>query len=75
MFMQLLNGVLVALAGELAAELRPDGTLVASGIFVDRETEVRDAFAVVGLEVRDRAAEGDWVALEAVRAARTAIGR
>ena len=71
----LIAGVLVALAGELAAELRPDGTLVASGIYVDRETEVRDAFAVVGLEVRDRAAEGDWVALEAVRAARTAIGR
>ncbi|HEY7971146.1 MAG TPA: 50S ribosomal protein L11 methyltransferase, partial [Candidatus Limnocylindrales bacterium] len=42
----LIAGVLVALAGELAAELRPDGTLVASGIYVDRETEVRDAFAV-----------------------------
>jgi ribosomal protein L11 methyltransferase len=71
----LIAGVLVALADELASELRPGGTLVASGIYVDRETEVRKAFATVGLEVRDRAAEGDWVALEAVRSAPTAIGR
>jgi ribosomal protein L11 methyltransferase len=71
----LIAGVLVALARELAAEIRPGGTLVASGIYVDRETEVRDAFAAVGLEVGDRSAEGDWVALEAVRAAGAARGR
>jgi ribosomal protein L11 methyltransferase len=71
----LIAGVLVALAHELAAEVRPGGVLVASGIYVDRETEVRDAFAAVGLEVRDRSAEGDWVALEAIRTAGTATGR
>jgi ribosomal protein L11 methyltransferase len=70
----LIAGVLVALAHELAAEVRPGGILVASGIYVDRETEVRDAFAAVGLEVRDRSAEGDWVALEAIRTAGTATG-
>jgi ribosomal protein L11 methyltransferase len=71
----LIAGVLVGLASELAAELRPGGTLVASGIYIDRETEVREAFAAVGLEVGDRSAEGDWVALEAVRTAGAATGR
>jgi ribosomal protein L11 methyltransferase len=71
----LIAGVLVALARELAEELRPGGTLVASGIYVDRETEVREAFARVGLEVGDRSAEGDWVALEAVRTAGAGSGR
>ena len=48
-------------------ELRPGGILLASGIFVDREGDVRDAFETAGLEVTARTAEGDWVALEAVR--------
>ena len=63
----LIAGVLVALAPDLAAELRPGGVIVASGIFVDRETDVRSAFADAGLEVSARDAEGDWVALRAVR--------
>lgn len=65
----LIAGVLVPLAGPLAGELRPAGTLLASGIFVDRETEVREAFATAGLDVSGRAVEGEWVALEAVRRA------
>ena len=65
----LIAGVLVGLAGELGAELRPAGTLLASGIFIDREVEVREAFEAEGLTVRGRTAEGDWVALEAVRRA------
>ena len=34
---------------------------------MDRESEVRDAFAAAGLEVTARHEEGDWVALEAIR--------
>ncbi len=64
----LIASVLVVLATPLCDELRPGGTLLASGIFVDREDEVRAAFATVGLEVAERTAEGDWVALEAHRA-------
>jgi ribosomal protein L11 methylase PrmA len=41
--------------------------VLASGIFVDREAEVAAAFARAGLTVTGRSAEGDWVALEAVR--------
>ena len=63
----LIAGVLVPLAPALYAELRPGGTLLASGIFVDRETDVSAAFEAAGLAVAGRSAEGDWVALEAVR--------
>jgi len=65
----LIAGVLVPLAPALREEMRPGGTLLASGIFVDRETEVATAFATAGLTVTGRTAEGDWVALEAVRGA------
>ena len=54
-------------ASLLRDEVRPGGTLVASGIFVDREGDVRDAFEAAGLTVTGRTTEGDWVALEAVR--------
>jgi ribosomal protein L11 methyltransferase len=63
----LIAGVLVALAPLLRDELRPGGTLLASGIFIDRETEVGRAFESVGLRVTDRSIEGDWIALEARR--------
>jgi ribosomal protein L11 methyltransferase len=63
----LIAGVLVSLAAGLHGELRQGGSLLASGIFVDREREVRKAFGTVGLEVTERIAEGEWVALEAVR--------
>ena len=64
----LIAGVLVSLAPVLRSELAPGGRLVASGIFVDREAEVRAAFESAGLVVRDRTADGDWVALEATSA-------
>ena len=63
----LIASVLVALAPLLRDELRAGGTLLASGIFVDREADVRTAFEAVGLHVTARTAEGEWVALETVR--------
>lgn len=65
----LIAGVLVPLAAALRDELRPGGTLLASGIFVDREAEVRAAFEENGLVVAGRSEEGEWVALEATRSA------
>jgi ribosomal protein L11 methyltransferase len=65
----LIASVLIALAVPLRDELRPGGSLLASGIFVDREREVREAFAAAGLEVASRLVEGDWVALMAARSA------
>jgi len=63
----LIASVLVALAADLFGELGPRGRLLASGIFVDREDDVRAAFESAGLRVLGRDAEGDWVALEAER--------
>ncbi len=63
----LIASVLIALAEPLRDELRPGGALLASGIFIDREEAVRSAFTTVGLVVTARTAEGEWVALEAVR--------
>jgi ribosomal protein L11 methyltransferase len=65
----LIAGVLVPLAPLLRDELRPGGSLLASGIFVDREPEVQAVFKTVGLRVVGRFTEGDWVAVEALREA------
>jgi ribosomal protein L11 methyltransferase len=63
----LIAGLLVGLAAALHNELKPGGALLASGIFVDREAEVRAALEAAGLTIDARSAEGDWVALEAFR--------
>jgi ribosomal protein L11 methyltransferase len=54
------------LAVPLRAELKPGGRILASGIFRDRETDVRVAFEAAGLRLARRWAEDDWVALEAI---------
>ena len=64
----LIAGLLVELAPHLAQELVPGGTLIASGIFVDREPQVRAALEAAGLGILHRGHESDWVALEATRA-------
>jgi ribosomal protein L11 methyltransferase len=63
----LIANMLVDLADALRAELRTDGNLIASGIFVDREEDVRTAFLAAGLELADAWHETDWVAIQAVR--------
>jgi ribosomal protein L11 methyltransferase len=63
----LIASLLIDLAGALSKSVRVRGVLVASGIFSDRESEVRSAFASAGLRVVGDSREGDWVALECVR--------
>ncbi|MDQ6794582.1 MAG: 50S ribosomal protein L11 methyltransferase [Chloroflexota bacterium] len=63
----LIASLLIELAMPLRDELVPGGVLLASGIFVDREGDVRAALASAGLHVTGRAVEGDWVVLEARR--------
>ena len=63
----LIASLLVQLAVPLRDEMAPGGRLLASGIFRDREDDVR-AFEAVGLRLGRRWAEEDWVALEAIRA-------
>lgn len=76
-FANLVASLLVELAAHLAATVRPGdgspgngGRLLASGIFVDREPEVRRAFVAAGLRVLGRDQETDWVALDLERPAR-----
>jgi ribosomal protein L11 methyltransferase len=63
----LVASLLVTLAGPLHDELVPGGHILASGIFRDREGDVRAAFEAAGLRMCRRWVEEDWVALEAVR--------
>jgi len=61
----LIASLVVDLAAGFAREMRPGGRLLASGIFVDREADVRRAFKTAGLTPSGRWVEGEWVALEA----------
>jgi ribosomal protein L11 methyltransferase len=63
----LIASLLVMLAEPLRDELAPGGRILASGIFRDREGDVRTAFEAAGMTVTRRWAEEDWVALEATR--------
>ena len=73
-FANLVASILVDLAALLAATVRAGdgsprsgGRLLASGIFIDREPEVRRAFVAAGLRVVGREQETDWVALDLER--------
>ena len=65
-FANLIAGLLVDLAAELAAVVARGGVLLASGIFRNRESDVVSALESAGLSVTGRRAEGDWVALQAM---------
>lgn len=58
----LVASLLVDLAPHLAGELAPGGVLVASGIVLERATEVEAALGEAGLVLTDRLVEGDWIA-------------
>jgi len=62
----LIAGVVIEIAPDLAGELVPGGTLIASGIFIDREVAARQALEAAGFEITGRWDESDWVALEAI---------
>jgi len=62
----LIASLLVQLAEPLRRELVPGGRILASGIFRDREGDVRTAFEAVSLTLGRRWVEDDWVALEAI---------
>ena len=55
--------VLVELAGELVETLRPDGTLIASGVLEERGDEVRDAMLAAGFVELETQQTEDWLAL------------
>jgi ribosomal protein L11 methyltransferase len=54
---------LLGLAADAYARLAPGGVLILSGIFVWQETQLREAYQSLGLELTQRLALKDWVAL------------
>ncbi len=63
----ILASVIIELSKSLYALLQPGGTLISSGIFIDRGEAVVEALSRVGLPVRERVQEGDWLCLVSVR--------
>ena len=55
--------VLVELAGDLVETLKPDGTLVASGVLEERGDEVREAMLAAGFVELETQQTEDWLAL------------
>ena len=60
----ILAGVIMDLADDLAGILRPGGLLITSGIIDTRADEVARRLADSGLELRAMEREGEWVALQ-----------
>lgn len=59
----IIDGVLLVLADDLAKAMKPAGTLVLSGILTDREDEFHQKFAAsTGLKEHRRVRMGEWCA-------------
>lgn len=59
----IIDGVLIVLAKDLAATVKAGGTLILSGILTDRENEFHREFAqLTGLVEQRRVREGEWCA-------------
>ncbi len=61
----ILAEVVADLAPDLAAVLRPGGTIITSGILDYKAEDVMEAFGAVGIQVVESMQEEDWVALAA----------
>jgi ribosomal protein L11 methyltransferase len=63
----ILASVIIELSKSLYGLLKPGGTLITSGIFIERGDAVIDALDRAGLPVREKKREGDWLCLISVR--------
>jgi ribosomal protein L11 methyltransferase len=63
----ILAEVIVTLANEVAARLKPGGLVIASGIIKARQKAVEEAFEAAGLPVQRVEHQGEWVLVEARR--------
>ena len=67
----ILSQVILSLLDQgLGDVIRPGGMVIASGIIDDQERQVRAKFAEKGIEIVDRRAEQDWIALTGHKPAR-----
>ncbi|MEO8286945.1 MAG: 50S ribosomal protein L11 methyltransferase [Chloroflexota bacterium] len=63
----ILASTIIELSKSLYALLEPGGTLITSGIFIERGDLVIEVLEKVGLPVREKKREGDWLCLISVR--------
>lgn len=63
----ILASVIIELTRPLHTLLVPGGTLISSGIFIDRGDAVVEALTKAELPVKERVQEGDWLCLVSVR--------
>jgi ribosomal protein L11 methyltransferase len=59
----ILASVIIDLSGSLYELLEPGGTLISSGIFIERGEKVKEALNAAGPPVRVEKQEGDWLCL------------
>lgn len=64
----ILATVIIELSKSLYSLLAPGGIIITSGIFIERGDSVIEALEKVGLPVRERRQEGDWLCLVSDRA-------
>ncbi len=59
----IISGVLVSIASDIAARLAPAGAVILSGILTGQEDEVAAAMNAAGLVLREQLIDGKWVSL------------
>ncbi len=64
----ILSSILIALAAQLAARVRPGGRLLLSGILTSESDDVADALALHGMTERDRLSDSEWACIVMERA-------
>ena len=63
----ILADIILGMAPTLRDALRPNGTLIASGIIDTRAEDVRRGLTAAGLTIQETLTEGEWVAITARR--------
>lgn len=63
----IISGVLIQLASDIAVHLKRSGVGILSGILADQADEVASAIQKAGLRVKERFQDGKWISLVASR--------
>lgn len=63
----IISGVLIQLAPDIAAHLEPSGIAILSGILTEQADEVSAAMQKAGLGIRERFQDGKWISFVAGR--------
>jgi len=61
----ILAEIILRFIGDVYAALKPGGLYVASGIFINKEQDVRRGLEAAGFEIVSRDEQDDWIAFTA----------